>query len=161
MAYKRQKLDAVRNAKIVNALEDSIQTSRNKLQNLILFNLMEKTSMDLCFRCGQKIGSIEEMSIDHKIQWLNSNNPKELYYDLDNIAFSHSVCNSIANVDREGYVGISETKGKWMTRISHNGKSIYIGTYKTPEEAAIAYDEAAIKYRGVNTITNRKLGKLF
>jgi len=40
------------------------------------------------------IDSVEELSIEHKIPWLN--NSSELFWDLDNIAFSHLICNTRA-----------------------------------------------------------------
>ena len=44
------------------------------------------------------------LSIEHKIPWLDSDNPKELFFNLEkNIAFSHLSCNiSAARQNREG-----------------------------------------------------------
>lgn len=36
----------------------------------------------------------------------------------------------------------------WMVRIQAEGKEKYIGSYKTEQEAALAYNEAALKYHG-------------
>lgn len=41
--------------------------------------------------------------------------------------------------------------------ISFKNKKIRLGSYKTPEEAAFAYDKAAVKYFGDFALTNQKL----
>jgi hypothetical protein len=65
----------------------------NKLRKRILFSLLIKQSKNICFRCGKEIIEIKDLSIDHKIPWLDSDNPKINFYNLENIAFSHLSCN--------------------------------------------------------------------
>ena len=68
-------------------------TASARLRKKILFSLLKENKKNICYQCGKPIESEDELSIEHKIPWLDSSNPKELFFSLDNIAFSHLVCN--------------------------------------------------------------------
>ena len=71
-------------------------TANHQLRKMILFKCVQKLGEDICYRCNRKIESIEDFSIEHKIAWQQSENPKETFFDLDNISFSHLNCNTAA-----------------------------------------------------------------
>ncbi len=85
------------NMKKAEQLGMAIGTASNRLRKSILFHLLQETNKDICFQCGKKIDDIDNLSIEHKIPWLDSENPVELFFDLNNIAFSHLSCNSGAS----------------------------------------------------------------
>jgi hypothetical protein len=67
-------------------------TASGRLVKDILFSLVVETKKDICYHCKEKINR-EDFSIEHKNPWLDSENPHKLFFDLDNIAFSHLSCN--------------------------------------------------------------------
>ena len=68
-------------------------TAMNRLRKSIMFQMAQELGKDICFRCGEKIDSIESLSIEHKEAWQLSENPYKSFFDLGNIAFSHLHCN--------------------------------------------------------------------
>lgn len=70
-----------------------IGTASNKLKKEVLFSLLKKLGEDVCFQCNEKIENSDSLSIEHKIPYLDSDDPKKLFFDLDNISFSHLTCN--------------------------------------------------------------------
>jgi hypothetical protein len=70
----------------------SISTAVYQLQRRILFSFAGKLGLTLCFQCGREIETLAEFSIEHKEPWMDVS--PDLYWDLNNIAFSHNCCNS-------------------------------------------------------------------
>lgn len=69
-------------------------TARNKLMRDLLWQSLPKPVC--CFRCTRPM-TRDTFSIEHKIPWLDKPNAVELYFDLNNVAYSHQVCNSSAS----------------------------------------------------------------
>jgi AP2 domain len=58
-----------------------------------------------------------------------------------------------------GFKGVSRRGAKWGAFIKVNRKQVYLGLFGTPEDAAAAYDRAAVRYFGEYARTNLMLGK--
>ena len=67
-------------------------TANNRLRKSIMFKYIKMAGDDICFRCEKVIERIEDLSIEHKLSWQGVST--QLYWDLDNIAFSHLSCNT-------------------------------------------------------------------
>lgn len=150
----------------------SFSTANGRLRKMIMFQLAQQCKRDNCYRCGKKIDNVDNFSIEHMKEWLHSDNPKELFFDLNNIAFSHHSCNVGARRRRSkvnsksGFMGVSYDKSeqrnkRWkVTVYGYDSERIAIGRFETPEEAGKAYDNKMIEIFGDNAITNKSLGLL-
>lgn len=71
-------------------------TASGRLVKDILWDLIVKTDQHFCCKC-QKEMTRQTFSIEHLVPWLDSENPLSLYFDLENISFSHLSCNVADN----------------------------------------------------------------
>lgn len=83
----------MKNKKKSEQLGMPIGTASNRLRKSVIFNLLKQLNQNFCFQCGAEIEFEKELSIEHKVPYLDSEDPKNLFFDLDNIAFSHLKCN--------------------------------------------------------------------
>ena len=81
------------------ALGMNRSTAQARLTRDLLWKYLCLAGSNSCHRCSKPM-TRETFSIDHKVDWLQSDNPVETFFDLDNISFSHLDCNSAAGSSR-------------------------------------------------------------
>ncbi len=67
---------------------------------------------------------------------------------------------NMKSTNKSGFKGVSWSKAwnKWRATITHNRQVHCLGGFTCPKEAAIAYDDVAIKLHGKFARTNKSLG---
>lgn len=59
----------------------------------LVFAYATRLDLNLCYRCNKRL-TREDFTIDHVKPWRNKPNSQELFFDVNNIRFSHHSCNS-------------------------------------------------------------------
>lgn len=100
------------------------------------------------------LGDKDGYEIDH-INRVKLDNRKA---NLRHATHQQNIHNTPKEIGRHGYRGVRKSKyaKSYHSVIGFNGKQIYLGSYKTPEEAAIAYDNMANELHGEFAILNYK-----
>lgn len=84
-----------------------------------------------------------ELQVDHK----DHNGLNNQKYNLRNCTNSQNKMN-VLPMSNTGYLGVYYQNNLIRAKIRIQKKSIHLGCFKTIEDAANAYDEAALKYFG-------------
>ncbi len=79
------------NKKKSDQLGMSYGKATHKLKREIFFSFLKRLGENVCFRCGKEIETSSDVTVDHKAPWLDEDTT--LFWNLDNIAFSHFSCN--------------------------------------------------------------------
>lgn len=91
------------NKRAVEILGMSHGAACSRLRKMVLFRQLRKYGDNVCVRCEKIIESIDELSIEHVKPW--EGRSAELFWDLDNVAFSHIRCNQADRLTRSKEVG--------------------------------------------------------
>ncbi len=92
---------------------------------------------------------ITKVSDDMEVDHINGDKLDNRLINLRICTHSENCKNmKIYNTNTTGYKGVSRRGNSWRSRIRVDGKLILLGTYDTPEKAAIAYNDAAIRHHG-------------
>lgn len=88
-------------------------TASHRLVKDLLWKFICDTGNNECYHCKKPMIR-DDFSIEHKIPWLDSEDPVGLFFSLENISFSHLSCNSSKSR--------VPNKGKGQTREQINEK---------------------------------------
>ncbi len=91
--YKSTESTRKSNVKKALQLGMSIGKAAAILKKNVMFVLVRNCGLDICYRCEKSINTADELSIEHKENWMNSSDPAGIFFNLDNITFSHRSCN--------------------------------------------------------------------
>jgi len=70
----------------------SAGTASNRLVKDLLWNFIVRCGDCNCCKCGQPMAR-DTFSIEHLDPWLDSLDPVSMFFDLENIGYSHLSCN--------------------------------------------------------------------
>jgi hypothetical protein len=140
------------NEKKNRLLGEPYGTATNRLRKMLLFDLVRKVGLDYCFRCGYRIETIEEFSIEHTIPWQGAENPKEAFFDLEHIAYSHSKCNSGAGLR---YSGVRKSTPHGITRYNKGCRCLVC---KVAHSAQGKQWKRNVNYRNINKLPYYQCG---
>lgn len=98
-----------------------------------------------CYRCGKDLIR-DTFSIEHKEPWLDSEDPAGMFFDQDNIAFSHLSCN------------VKESRGCFQKKAVPHGTSSGYDYYgcrcdecKAARKERLPYDSEARREKYLRT----------
>jgi len=105
-------------------------TASYRLMKDILFSLLLEIGKNICFRCSLPL-TRKDFSIEHKIPWLNSQNPVEKFFDITNISFSHLSCNCSAKTNKQkSKLTPKDYQKQWRDRNREKYRQIRKDKYK-------------------------------
>jgi len=96
------------------------------------------------------MGNPQGMEVDH----INGNGLDNRRCNLRVVTTSQNQANQHARRGRSSFKGVFKQRSRWRARIHVQQKGINLGSFLTEEEAARAYDAAALHYFGEHACLN-------
>lgn len=119
------------------------RTASHRLNRTIFHSLLKETGRDSCVRCGASL-SADTFSIEHIKEWLDSEDPIETFFDLNNIDFACKLCNIKFNRGRGDF---RHGKKPFIKPISRETKPLLTEgvSLETKRQFCLAYISTLIK----------------
>ena len=102
--------------------------------------LLGTTTFRACYVLGREVEGLPPISMERKAELDQMS--------IEQLQASIREATTVKARGRSIYRGITLHSGKWEARIRISGKTKHLGHYQTEEEAAHAYDRAAIAKDG-------------
>lgn len=103
----------------------------------------------------RQILKVDSQKVDHK----DGNKLNNRRGNLRGTTHAGNMQNQKLRFDStSGFKGVRKIYRKWSAQINHQGKSIYLGSADSPQEAARLYDNAAKRLFGEFAKTNEMMG---
>ena len=91
------------NERKATLLGESHGKANHRLRKMLLFKYAKLAGHLDCHQCKKPIENIDDFSIEHTISWQTADDPVSVFFNLDDIAFSHLGCN-VAAANRDHFV---------------------------------------------------------
>lgn len=108
-----------------------------------------KRRLQYMHRLIMDVDGVHNIEVDH----INRDSLDNRHLNLRLCSKRQNQLNTLPKA-QSGYKGVHKHKDKWRARIKTIDKSICLGLYIDPIEAARIYDQAAIKYHGEFALLN-------
>lgn len=108
-------------------------TARSRLIQDVMWMLIVKCGNNSCHHCNEPM-SRETFSVEHMEPWLDSEDPVGLYFDLENISFSHQSCNSGAARRPHAYKDVLDKEQRQKKSRKRNYENNFNYNSKTRRE---------------------------
>lgn len=116
-------------------------TASARLVKDLLWKLIVETGRSECCKCGKEMDR-STFSIEHVKPWLDSEDPVGLFFDTDNISFSHLSCN-VADARRSRVLSEHGTVARYSygcrCQSCKEAKSKDYDLYYSPEKRSKRY----------------------